>query len=994
MSYLDKFKFEALTAGIGFNDGANNGFWRVQPRLKFGKGAGQWIEMGAELRAAFKINGKVSSIPGRAAGSGGTPDTVRLLVQNMSDKGVPDGIYEVKTKHVELIGATLPESYLKSKGIKTEGAGKGFGGLTDAADIPELADMTSASITPDDIRLVNDGINSPEGKEQAAFKDSPEGKAIAELPEDAAAPISGNDAVDQATTSESSKSKEQADLDAAQAELDQAYTDYFKIHNANRKLKGKKFEEGDQKAIEQAKVVEEKHLAVNQAKRRLEASSVDANPIDETSELKTHDQVIDLALNKAGNDEPVNVDDLITSMAKASVTDKKTPVSQLKGQKINTKPFSMEPGDIFSDRGNDYVFEGLGERDRVSKTQSVFAKDYNTGKSEEIILDTDVTTPVFRPDAVQPEAPKIAELPKAPEAPKAPEVAPTPDVVPAPEVKAEPAPKVPKAKKAAKTDKTGTKGNKVDPTPAPELDQTTPEAKAIDAGREDKGQDIDFSPISDEELFGRKLDTKGSKSGADAIVEQLLKDYPDAAVTPDGTIVLERRNFIDPDGKNYTMESRVSRTEGNQFMVSQKVTDENGESTEYFQYDYKDSYSAIHGKTNGVRRMSRILAGEESPLQEKLLTGKKAGQPNPNYLKHFGPGTGLADRLGYFRDKFNDKAGNKNLQEYRLLTLPEMTDRILDGRDRTFNPSLSNKQLGNVQRSFIQSFWEAAKNKDSIGMAEVMSGLMGRLPDNEASRQVALSAVRAGVKRNLPEANQKELSGFVTAAYGAMLKKYDFRNQVRPPHVSGDGITPVEAGQYVAWYNNEGDRSVGKVVALVERVGSGSGPNEYTDAAYVVFGDGTRRKLVTKNMDIIEAGHVSDLTAYKGWITKEDKLARRGFDPDVYAAADNKRRAVDIEEQGFNPATNAANPNLGTQGNEDAKVAKADKTVKPAADLITGDGIFDNDFTQVGTVMDTDLTEIDGQPVVVVTYRDLKTNEIKTVGYLPDQMVGGQGPKA
>lgn len=987
MSYLDKFKFEALTAGIGFNDGANNGFWRVQPRLKFGKGAGQWIEMGAELRAAFKVNGKVSSVPGRSAGSGGTPDTVRLLVQNMSDKGIPDGIYEVKTKHVELIGATLPESYLKSKGIKTEGNADNLGGLTDAADIPELSDMNTAPITPDDIRLVNDGINSPEGREQSAFKESEEGKAIAQLPEDAAAPMSGNEAIDQATAPEAADQQALDNYDKARTELAQAVQDYLDFRGATQGLTGKERDQSTESALDLAKIITEKQDALTEAKRKLPAPTPDNYDSED---------LINNAINKASNGEPVDADEII-SMAKASAT-KKTPVSQLKGMKTTAKPASMQPGDIFNDRGTDYVFEAPGERDRVSKTQSVFAKDYNTGKSKEIILDTDVATPVFRPDAVQPE-PKAPEAPKVAELPKAPEVAPAPTPAPeapkAPEVKAEPeAPKTPKPKKAAKTDKTGTKGHKVAPTPSPELDKTTPEAKAIDAGREDKGQDIDFSPISDEELFGRKLNTKGPKSGADAIVEQLLEDYPDAAVTPDGTIVLERRKFTDPDGKSYTMESRVSRTEGNQFMVSQKITDENGESTEYFQYDYKDSYAAIHGKTNGVRRMSRILSGEESPLKEKIETGKNAGQPNPNYLKHFGPGTGIADRLGYYRDKFNDKAGNKQLQEYRMLTLPEMTERILDGRDRSFNPSLSNNQLGNTQRSFIQSFWEAAKNKDSIGMAEIMSGLMGRLPDNESSRQLALAAVRAGVKKNLPEANKKELSGFVTAAYAAMVKKYDFRNQVRPPHVSGDGITPVEAGQFVAWYNNEGDRSVGYVASLVERVGSGAGPNEYTDAAYVIFGDGTRRKLVTKNMDIIEAGHASDLTAYKGWVTKEEKLVRRGFDPDVYAVADNKRRAVDIQEQGFNPATNAANPNLGTQGNEDAKVAEADKTVKPAADLITGDGIFDNDFNKVGTVMDTDLNEIDGQPVVVVTYRDLKTNEIKTVGYLPDQMVGGQGPKA
>jgi hypothetical protein len=55
MSYLDKFKLESVVATAGFNDGANKGFWRIQPRVpKRRRGAGQWIEMGAELRAQAK----------------------------------------------------------------------------------------------------------------------------------------------------------------------------------------------------------------------------------------------------------------------------------------------------------------------------------------------------------------------------------------------------------------------------------------------------------------------------------------------------------------------------------------------------------------------------------------------------------------------------------------------------------------------------------------------------------------------------------------------------------------------------------------------------------------------------------------------------------------------------------------------------------------------------------------------------------------------------
>ena len=36
-------RLRSLIASIGFNDGANKGFWRVQPREKVGRGKGRWI---------------------------------------------------------------------------------------------------------------------------------------------------------------------------------------------------------------------------------------------------------------------------------------------------------------------------------------------------------------------------------------------------------------------------------------------------------------------------------------------------------------------------------------------------------------------------------------------------------------------------------------------------------------------------------------------------------------------------------------------------------------------------------------------------------------------------------------------------------------------------------------------------------------------------------------------------------------------------------------
>jgi len=175
-----------ITAAIGFNDGANKGFWRIQPRVKFGEDRGQWIEMGAEIRSALKVAGKVVGVTGRAVGSTGNPDNVRMMIQGMSDMGIPDGMYEVSTRHIELIGASIPDEYLRSKGINPEATQDPFGSLLAQSDIPNIEDVDFAPITPDDLRLANDGVNTPEGREQAAFKETPEGKAVAALPEGAA----------------------------------------------------------------------------------------------------------------------------------------------------------------------------------------------------------------------------------------------------------------------------------------------------------------------------------------------------------------------------------------------------------------------------------------------------------------------------------------------------------------------------------------------------------------------------------------------------------------------------------------------------------------------------------------------------------------------------------------------------------------------------------------------------------------------------------------
>lgn len=193
----DDRNLSPIVAGIGFNDGANKGFWRIQPRDLHGR----WIEMGAEIRAAFKHLGKIISINGHAVGSTGRPDEVRMMIRGMGHFGIPDGIYPVSSKHAELIGATLPDEYLISKGIDPNSVDIHGNTVTDmmkAGDLPEISDLERADITPQDIDLVNGGAEgTPEGKENAAFKSTDEGKKIAELPGAGAAQVD-NSAVSKA----------------------------------------------------------------------------------------------------------------------------------------------------------------------------------------------------------------------------------------------------------------------------------------------------------------------------------------------------------------------------------------------------------------------------------------------------------------------------------------------------------------------------------------------------------------------------------------------------------------------------------------------------------------------------------------------------------------------------------------------------------------------------------------------------------------------------
>ena len=94
-----------IIAAIGFNDGANKGFWRIQPRDR----RGRWIEMGAEVLAVLRDqrNNKKVGIAGNYVGPSGVPGKARVLVRDK--KGMFDGIYEIDSHVLDSdVKAILP----------------------------------------------------------------------------------------------------------------------------------------------------------------------------------------------------------------------------------------------------------------------------------------------------------------------------------------------------------------------------------------------------------------------------------------------------------------------------------------------------------------------------------------------------------------------------------------------------------------------------------------------------------------------------------------------------------------------------------------------------------------------------------------------------------------------------------------------------------------------------------------------------------------------
>ena len=468
--------------------------------------------------------------------------------------------------------------------------------------------------------------------------------------------------------------------------------------------------------------------------------------------------------------------------------------------------------------------------------------------------------------------------------------------------------------------------------------------RARQQGREDDGQNIAPSEKSREELFNTKVrptidpatgkalriqvgeDEQGrpkykTVQNPDAVMQQLLDDYPEAKINERGEIIVERNRFTDSDGAEYDYEIAVAKTYGNGFLEKYKFTSvETGEEKEFYHYDYKDSYSSLHGKTNGIVTFRDQILGREIPGGN--LTDEKA--------RYFGPGNNLDQRIKFFRGKANN--ANLNNPNMKLLTQQELIKKYLDGRAQKLNMSI-NPETGLPLLTQLQeelpSFWDAAETGDKAARIARIVSVLGRLPDNQLARAEMVRTLRAEISERY---NGTELGRPMSTLANNLERaiksgRFDINNLGRVPYSAKDGNTRIQPGMRVRYTNNEGDESVGIVSAL----NPNTGPNEYHDTVRVKFEDGKEVNiLATKYMDVVD--NDTPLSEYIGRVEGDELRERRAERFNIDLASYNDIFDPDEGPDGSsdNPGPDGPEPEdippIGDFGDSGATPATPDET--------------------------------------------------------------------
>lgn len=886
---------------------------KLQPRDK----KGRWVPTGAALIA--DISG-IGSVKGKAIGGTaekkGIKNKIRMLVGKGYEKqGIPENtVLEVDPKNGELeTGISLSRDYLESKGIDPD---LKHTLPEDVADQPEnLADMNPQKADALDIELADGGLTKEEDSEFRAERDS---EPLAKLPPALAEQaVEGQDVKDIVDGEPSEVSQGAKDVkDMSLDELEQEMGNAIDINAPG--------------SLERLNEVYEEFYA-----RGGNITSPSAA-----------DSAVDSALAEAFYNGDVPDVDQLVDKAKAP-TPKSSPVAVS----------DLKPGDVVKVKGSEYPVTSTKQRN--SGGWDVFVDDNGRTANLASLKDSNGNSlfPSGIPGSATLEKTGTATLSK----PDAADV--TPDVTP------DSAPSTPTKKKVAPPKPKPTKKTKA---------STVKKPPVIPQGRKDDGADIapNMTPLGEMQAVkidnlidpstGKPLRDQSGKTIEDpnAIYNALLEQNPQAKIDKSGHIVLERQDFTDNDGRVWKYEVAVAKTHGNKYIERYKFTDDKGETKTFYHYDYKDSFAAIYGDKNGVYVFRDQLLGRAIP-------GKYP--PTRNTLNYFGDNKTVNDRIRFFRgmtkegyEPTPDDLATKS--SFKLLTPEEVVVKFLQGRAEKYNKSGQAK--GTVLQNFVGSVWEAIEADDLPTFEARVQQLLGRLPDDESSRELLMKVLRDGIKEKFNGTPYgRKLSPLANNLEKKILTEgLDIKDLERRPFSAKDGKTIVQRGDKVRYWNNVGEWSIGEVVAQLPPRKASGGKNTYDDVVAVRFGDGSIHLLRSNRMDVLGEDldfdlnlhdKDSDSTDFKPNLKGQELRDARGygFDFGEEERRDSDNSDAEPDDVVNTADTDAAAPYLGEQGvgADESDVTDTEDAAAPEGNILdfeAGDVWPDENGDRMGTFVE------------------------------------------
>jgi len=536
-----------------------------------------------------------------------------------------------------------------------------------------------------------------------------------------------------------------------------------------------------------------------------------------------------------------------------------------------------------------------------------------------------------------------------------------------------------------------------------------------------RGSKSGFSAELDENGKPLAIFDKDGKSvlaqDGDEILAEILDKVPDAKVNDKGEIVIERSKFTDPDGTEYGLTSKITRTNGGAFMLGFEIDMPDGSKKELWHYDVRDSYEAIFGKKNGIFALTDQLAGRVNPKEGKLdlqtyfepgtlakrldffSAEKMRTVTRDSLVKKLEKAKGLPDtnrkkqaeiaRAEYHLRKFDTEFnGDPNLytewaksQNARFMTLEQWMDRQTSGNAVKFN--YSEGQLANVLRSSTDSIYESLVEGKADDVAFRLQALANNLPSwarNEETAQSLVNKIRENYKKRYPDENARVLGALTTNAWKAL---WDSNEDImfEKPHVSYDGKV-LKEGDIVEFLNNDDKVSIGRVRKILQTetaTPNEDGKYDYKDYVTVEYldnkGNITSEAVETRSRSLVfvaeGTGTDADkdaMTTYTPWIKGDEKVVKRLgeakkplINSDGLPVAD-KTKVVPIDEIDDTDTV----PDL---PNDEMNI----DTVSVGSPFINKNGEIVGDIVDKKAAKDKN-----GNPVFIVVYKDLDGDLKKT----------------